>query len=146
MQFLYAWEINRPEIVQDALLSFYESMEKERAYYTFAEKLIYGVIEHIDEIDNHIRSMAKNWTFDRIAKVDLSILRLAFYELIYCDDIPPIVTINEAVNLGKAFSKEDSKRFINGILDRYKNQLDRPLRQAAGQPESADDILDGLVD
>ena len=76
-------------------------------------------------------SHANNWKFERIAKVDLSILRLAIYELLYRNDIPPIVSINEAIDLSKVFSNPDSKRFINGILDKMKDRINRPLRKAA---------------
>jgi len=158
MQFLYAWDINRPEILEDGILSFWEQQEREsaehgdqgnklfdRKNFGFAEQIIRGVIEHIDDIDEEIVKLAKNWTFKRIAKVDLAILRMAMYELKYCDDIPPIVTINEAVELGKAFSQDDSKRFINGVLDRFKDGLHRPFRQAAGGSSEGDD-LKGLID
>ncbi|MDD4349055.1 MAG: transcription antitermination factor NusB [Opitutales bacterium] len=158
MQFLYAWDINRPEILEDGILSFWEQQEREsaerseegdkpfnRQNYGFADQIIRGVVEHIDEIDEDIAKLAKNWTFKRIAKVDLAILRMALYELKYCDDIPPIVTINEAVELGKLFSQDDSKRFINGVLDRFKEGLHRPFRQAAGGSSGSDD-LKGLID
>ena len=71
-----------------------------------------------------------NWEFDRIAKIDLAILRLAMFEMIYRKDIPPVVSINEAIDLSKDFSNLDSKRFINGILDRLKGELGRDARKA----------------
>ncbi len=95
------------------------------------QELIHGTIEHIDAVDTEIKAHADNWTFERIAKVDLSVLRLAIYELLHRRDIPPIVSINEAIELGKIYSNPDSKRFINGILDQMKNKIDRPLRSAA---------------
>ncbi|MGB0259215.1 MAG: transcription antitermination factor NusB, partial [Coraliomargarita sp.] len=88
-------------------------------------------IDNIEKIDDEIMSHASNWTFDRIAKVDLSILRLAIHELLHRTDIPPIVSINEAIDLSKTFSNPDSKRFINGILDKMKDKINRPLRKAA---------------
>ena len=94
------------------------------------EELIHGAIEHMAEIDGHIRTLAHNWEFDRIARIDLAILRLAIYEMIYRKDIPPVVSINEAINLSKQFSNADAKRFINGILDRLKSQLGRDARKA----------------
>ena len=131
LQFLYQWELNKPEQLNDALRVFIESQDQERDYYAFAEELIHGTIDHIEAIDKEINAHASNWTFERIAKVDLSVLRLAIYELLQRPDIPPIVSINEAIELGKIYSNPDSKRFINGILDKMKNMIDRPLRSAA---------------
>ena len=85
----------------------------------------------MEAIDVQIQAHASNWKFERIAKVDLAILRLAIHELLHRTDIPPIVSINEAIDLSKAFSNPDSKRFINGILDKMKDQINRPLRKAA---------------
>ena len=130
VQFLYQWELNRPEVLADDLCHFFENQEEDRAYYSFAEELINGTIENIETIDQEIASHASNWTFERIAKVDLAILRLAIFELLYRTDIPPIVSINEAIDLSKIFSNLDSKRFINGILDKMKNKITRPLRKA----------------
>lgn len=131
VQFLYQWELNKPDQLNDALRVFLETQAHERDYYAFTEELVHGVIEHIEAVDAEIQAHAANWTFARIAKVELSILRLAIYELLHRRDIPPIVSINEAIELGKIFSNPDSKRFINGILDQMKNKIDRPLRSAA---------------
>lgn len=131
VQFLYQWELNEPEQLNDALRVFIEDQQEPREYYAFAEELVHGALEHIKEIDAEILTHAANWTFDRIAKVDLAVLRLAIHELLHRTDIPPIVSINEAIELGKLFSNPESKRFINGILDQMKNKINRPLRQAA---------------
>jgi transcription antitermination protein NusB len=131
VQFLYTWEVNRPDNLPESVRLFFEGKERERDYYSFAEELIFGAIEHMEEVDSKIRSLAKNWDFKRIAKVDLSILRLAVYEILFRKDIPPIVSINEAIDLSKVLSNFDAKRFINGILDKLKDELDRPLRRAA---------------
>lgn len=131
LQFLYQWELNKPEQLNDAVRIFIESQDQPRDYYTFAEELIHGTLEHLEAVDSEIKEHAANWTFDRIAKVDLSVLRLAIFELLQRRDIPPIVSINEAIELGKIYSTPDSKRFINGILDQMKNKIDRPHRSAA---------------
>lgn len=131
MQYIYAWSINRPKDLVEDLSVFFEGLDEERDYYNFAEELIHGIIEYSIEIDDKIMSLAKNWEFDRIAKIDLAILRLAAYELLYRKDIPPIVTINEAIDLSKEFSTAESRRFVNGILDRLKGELDRPSRTAS---------------
>ncbi len=85
---------------------------------------------HLHEIDALIERFATNWNFSRLSNVDLCVLRLATCELLYRPDIPPVVTINEAIELGKLFSGEPSKAFINGILDRIRGTLSRPLRTA----------------
>ena len=130
VQFLYQWEANKPEELLDSLSTFFADQEQNRDFYAFGESLILGAIENISAIDEEISKYANNWTFDRIAKVDLAVLRLAMYELLFRDDIPPIVSINEAIDLGKTFSNLESKRFINGILDQVKNSIQRPLRKA----------------
>ena len=130
IQFLYQWEANKPDELLDAVSSFFSDQEENRDYYNFGESLVLGAIENISEIDEAISKQAKNWKFDRIAKVDLAVLRLALYELLFRDDIPPIVSINEAIDLGKTFSNLESKRFINGILDEVKKSIQRPLRKA----------------
>ena len=132
IQLLYMWEINPSEDFAGDIREFLEKQEHPRDYYSFAEDLVNGVIESRSEIDAVINEYAKNWDFRRIAKIDLSILRLAIYEMMFRNDIPPIVSINEAIELSKLFSIEDSKRFINGILDEYKLKLKRPLREASG--------------
>ena len=130
VQFLYQWEANKPDELLDSLSTFFSSQEEDRDYYSFGESLILGAIENISAIDEAISKHSNNWKFDRIAKVDLAVLRLALYELLFRDDIPPIVSINEAIDLGKTFSNLESKRFINGILDQVKKSIQRPLRKA----------------
>lgn len=130
VQFLYQWEANKPDELLDSVSTFFSNQEENRDYYSFGESLVLGAIDNISEIDEAISKQAKNWKFDRIAKVDLAVLRLALYELLFRDDIPPIVSINEAIDLGKTFSNLESKRFINGILDEVKKSIQRPLRKA----------------
>jgi transcription antitermination protein NusB len=97
----------------------------------FALPLIEGMIEHLDEIDERIRRYCANYEFHRISAVDRNVLRLAIYEMLHRDDIPPVVSINEAIELAKTFGGAESGRFVNGILDRVKDDLSRPLREAA---------------
>jgi N utilization substance protein B len=94
----------------------------------FADPLIRGVIEHRDAIDEKIKGHAKNWDLHRIATVDRNIMRLAIYEMLFREDIPPIVSINEAVDIAKKFSTQDSGKFVNGILDKIRGELMRPAR------------------
>lgn len=133
MQFLYQWSINKTDDIPGALYMFFKELESEhpRDYYAFAEDLIHGTIQHIDEIDTEIKKYLRNWDFERIARIDLAILRLAIFEMLKRPDIPPIVSINEAIDMSKVFSIPDAKRFINGILDQFKLTLSRPLRSAS---------------
>jgi N utilization substance protein B len=130
-QYLYAWSVNQPASMGSDLDLFFQHLEKPRDYYAFAEELIHGAIEHVEEIDAHIKSLTHNWEFDRVARIDLAILRLAMYEMLHRKDIPPVVSINEAIDLSKQYSSADAKRFINGILDRMKDKLGRDSRKPA---------------
>jgi N utilization substance protein B len=133
VQFLYAWSLNPPHNLAEDLRAFFEGMATEakpRDHYHYAEELINGVVMQQEEVDARIRQLAHNWEFDRIARIDLAILRMAIYEMLHRKDIPPVVSINEAIDLSKQFSTADSKRFVNGILDRLKDQLGRDARKA----------------
>jgi len=130
LQYLFAWSLNQPANLPEDLNVFFSNMELPREHYSFGEELIHGVIEHRADIDARIKTLAQNWEFDRIAKIDLAIMRIAMFEMIHRKDIPPVVSINEAIDLSKQFSNADAKRFINGILDRVKDQLGRDARKA----------------
>ncbi len=83
----------------------------------FARSLVLGVVEHKDEIDRVIREAAENWKISRMARVDLTILRMASYEMLFCPDIPINVTMDEAIEIGKRYGSGESATFINGVLD-----------------------------
>jgi N utilization substance protein B len=152
VQFLFQHDLNPPEKLDEALEQFWDSQraaaiaeEKgaatwgestelppptadEAAVRLFADPLIRGTLENRDEADNVIKKHAKNWELHRIAAVDRNILRLAIYEMLHREDIPPVVSINEAVDIAKKFSTQDSGKFVNGILDKVKDELMRPAR------------------
>lgn len=86
----------------------------------FASTLIRGTCANLNHIDGVISGYSENWRLSRMSKIDRNILRLALYELVYLSGIPPAVTINEAVELGKRFGTEESGSFINGILDKIR--------------------------
>lgn len=96
-----------------------------------AAELIVNVVLKIDEIDDKIREFAANWQWDRISVVERNILRIAVYEMYYALDVPPIVSINEAVSIARDYSNERSCNFINGILNSIKDTLDRDGRTGA---------------
>jgi len=87
----------------------------------FASALVDGVTANLKSLNDKISLYATNWQLDRMAYVDRNILRLATYELIFRDDIPPKVSINEAVELAKKFSSREASKFVNGILDKIKS-------------------------
>lgn len=129
VQFLYQHDFNR-QSVNEALEAFWSRSEASEKCRPFAEELIRGVIEHREEIDGHIAACAEHWEMKRIAAVDRNIMRTAIYEMLYCPSIPPVVSINEAVDLAKEFNSYKSGKFVNGILDAVRQGLDRPPRTA----------------
>jgi N utilization substance protein B len=122
LQILYALNLN-PIKMQETLQLFRENSRAADHVRIFAEELSSGVMANRDEIDKLIAGTSKNWAISRMAKVDLNILRLAVFELIFRIDIPRNVTINEAIEVAKKFGTEDSPAFINGILDEIAAQL-----------------------
>jgi N utilization substance protein B len=89
---------------------------------SFAERLICGVAANLEQIDRELNSYSTNWALDRMARVDLALLRLAAYELMFCPDVPHSVVINEAIEIGKRFGSEETPAFINGLLDHLSQQ------------------------
>ena len=90
----------------------------------YAQTLLSGVIERQSEIDPRISETAQNWTLERMPIVDRNIIRIAIFEMAYCDDIPVSVAINEAVELAKSFGGDESPKFVNGILGRIADALE----------------------
>ncbi len=130
VQFLYQFDLGGGSL-KEAFPLFWETQpDVGDAGRQFAEELVRGVMERRAVIDEHIVKYADNWDLPRIAAVDRNILRLAIYEMLYRSDIPPVVSINEAVDIAKKFSTSESGAFVNGILDRLKAELTRPSRTA----------------
>ena len=119
LQFLYMLDIRGMEILGEERDFFAEETDDSDVI-SFAADLVRGVAKTRDEIDTAIEESTQNWELGRIATVDRNILREAIFELLYRPDIPPKVSINEAIELGKKFSTSNSGGFINGILDRIK--------------------------
>ncbi|MER0139495.1 transcription antitermination factor NusB [Bacillus safensis subsp. safensis] len=89
----------------------------------FFEELVFGVLEQKDKIDDMISQHLVNWKLDRIANVDRAILRLSVYEMVYQEDIPVSVSMNEAIELAKLFGDDKAPKFVNGVLSNIKNDL-----------------------
>jgi N utilization substance protein B len=100
----------------------------------FADALVRGVLQRREELDGVIQRYARNWDLPRIAVVDRNILRMAIHEILHRDDIPPVVSINEAIEIAKRYSTEQSGRFVNGILDKVKADTLRPARTSSEMP------------
>jgi N utilization substance protein B len=132
IQFLYQFDVHKPANLEEALAGFWKQTEEPPNVRDFANDLLRGALEKLPEIDAKIRTLADNWDFERLAVVDRNILRLAVYEMLYRPEIPPVVSINEAIEIAKKFSTAESGKFVNGLLDRVKKELLRPARQAAG--------------
>lgn len=131
-QFLYSWSVNPCDIgqqLQEYINDFIENYgESNLEFYKFASELCIGTVENLDIIDRLIEKHTKNWTIPRIAKVDLAILRVATYEMLFREDIPPVVSMNEAIEVGKELSTDESNKFLNGVLDNIRSELNRPAR------------------
>jgi len=132
LQMLYQAEITN-ELINEVITKFWNITEYDSRSREFADKLVKGVIEHLPMIDQSIDKHAKNWKLHRMSTVDLCILRLGTYELFYLSDIPPAVSINEAIELAKEFSTEKSAKFVNGILDQLKKQVERENYEWLGE-------------
>jgi N utilization substance protein B len=124
LQVLYQLNITKQETIT-ALTQFQEHFSPNGEADDFLEHLVLGVLEHCQEFDRLIEQYSENWRLDRINMIDRNILRMALFELLYWEEIPPKVTINEAIDLGKRYGSEDSGSFINGILDRIQNEVVR---------------------
>jgi N utilization substance protein B len=124
LQVLYQLNITKQEAIT-ALAKFQEHFSSNGGADEFLNRLVLGVLEHCQELDRLIEQYLENWRLDRINMIDRNILRMALFELLYCEEIPPKVTINEAIDLGKRYGSEDSGSFINGILDRIQNEVVR---------------------
>ncbi len=116
LQVLFQIDISKVD-VHEAIDLFWNNFKAPANVKCFSTQLIKGTQMHLNEIDDFIKSCSENWSLERMPVVDKSILRLAVYELVYCKDIPPKVTLNEAIDMGKAYGSENSGSFINGILD-----------------------------
>ncbi|MBN2121021.1 MAG: transcription antitermination factor NusB [Candidatus Omnitrophica bacterium] len=116
LQILYQIEVAKISPLE-AIEDYFSSNKFPIQHKEFTESIVNGIYQHFDDLDRIISSYAKNWQISRMAIVDKNILRMGAFELLYANDIPPKVTINEAVELAKKFGDLDSPKFINGILD-----------------------------
>lgn len=134
LQLLFHWDLNaRQPMGETDLGLFWAFRPAVPGVRTFATNLLNGIVANQATIDEKISKYTANYELRRISAVDRNILRMAVYEMLYADDVPPIVAINEAIDIAKKYGTEESGKFVNGVLDRVKLDLNRPLRTASNQ-------------
>ena len=129
LQVLYQMDITGQD-VQEALENYWTAREDEDKVKEFSRLLTKGTAENMEMIDSLISRYAENWEIKRMAVIDRNVMRLAVYELLYLEDIPPKVSINEAIELAKKFGDSESGKFVNGIIDKI-NKCEEPCRKKA---------------
>jgi transcription antitermination protein NusB len=139
MQFLFQHGFSEETNSKKAWDNFFEQASAEhdlkenrfaRKGREYAQELLKGILGKLEDIDSVINEKAKKWDLDRIALVDRNVMRVATYEMLFVPDVPPIVSINEAVEIARDYSGQKSGNFINGVLNGIKDSLDRPAREA----------------
>ena len=142
LQVLYALDVHGID-PRESIALFWANFDAPEEARPFSSLLIEGTWNNLKQIDSLIGGSSENWTISRMSRVDKSILRMAVYELLFCRDIPPKVTLNEAIDLGKVYGSENSGAFINGILDDLYGKLrkndedqdqDQDIPSLAGHP------------
>ncbi|MEM9803258.1 MAG: transcription antitermination factor NusB [Planctomycetota bacterium] len=121
LQFLYQVDLLGQDKI-DELTEFLREEGGDADTARYARTLIEGVADATPELDREIQAVAQNWQIERMAVIDRNVLRIAAFELLHREEIPPKVAINEGIELGKRFSTQNSGAFINGILDKIKNR------------------------
>ncbi|MBU1132001.1 transcription antitermination factor NusB [Patescibacteria group bacterium] len=118
LQTLFEWDVkgNDPQKIDDIINYNFKAFAPEFDDHSFTEKLVKGVIKNLEEIDTYIKKFAPEWPIEQITTVDRNILRIGIFELIFDQNIPAKVAINEAIEIGKTFGGESSGKFINGVL------------------------------
>jgi len=122
VQFLFSKDINNDISLDDYDSFFSLCTAKERAK-VFAKELLVGILQNKESIDEKIEAHVDNFQLNRLSAIDRNVLRLAIFEMMHCEDIPPAVCINEAIEISKRFGTEDSGSFVNGVLDKIKSNL-----------------------
>ena len=129
LQLLFQIDLTSSELDQKLKDDFWEGNREGSDVKDFTESIVRGTTENIDALDEVIRKAAANWQLERMAVIDKNILRIAAYELVYMPEIPTSVTINEAIEIAKKYSTEESASFINGILDRISKMPGRDEKE-----------------
>lgn len=128
LQTLYELDVRGDEATYE-ISEIIAGIIKDPEIQKFSQDLVEGTWEHRKEVDHHIEDVARNWEISRMAVIDRNVLRLATYELVFREDIPPLVSINEAIEIVKKFSTRNSGAFVNGILDNIRMRWAPPSKQ-----------------
>ncbi len=123
LQIMFQLELTDNQLSDDMLSDFWEGNDEDDEVKEFTYKTVMTARKNIDKIDEAIQKAAQHWSLKRMAAIDRNILRVATCELMFRTDIPPSVAINEALEIAKKYSTEESAPFINGILDRIAREL-----------------------
>jgi transcription antitermination protein NusB len=142
MQFLFQYDLTSIENKEEAIDVFLAQLEDSEAFDVpsdakmlrkadrTARGIINGILENIGEIDKMISEYSSKWSIERMATVDRNVMRVAVYEMLFCQNVPPVVSIDEAIEIGKIYGADNTASFINGVLNAVMNTLSRPLREA----------------
>jgi N utilization substance protein B len=125
LQMLFQWDITH-DLIEQIAIPFWESQDEDPETRRFAESLAQGTVARVERIDAIIAKHAENWRLDRMAVVDRNLLRLATYEFLFDVETPKSVVINEAIEIARRFSAQESPQFINGILDSIRKEVETP--------------------
>jgi transcription antitermination protein NusB len=110
---------------EDVFRGFWPGVESCDEIRPFAEGLVWGVVRARQELDGVVAGSAENWRLERMAVVDRNVLRMAVYEMLHEPDVPPVVAIDEAIEIARKFGGEESSAFVNGVLDSIRRRLER---------------------
>jgi transcription antitermination protein NusB len=135
VQLLFQLDLNANDNLDQVFAAFWKERgrKSDARGRAFTEAMVRGVQEHRADIDAYLGQIAEHWAVTRMGAIERSVIRLAIYEMRHCDDVPPVVSINEAIDLAKYFSSSESGRFVNGILDRVRKDVKRPPRRGAAK-------------
>ena len=149
LQYLYQHDLMH-QADQEDLQEFLREQDEDGEVRSFARDLALGTPEVKEALDREIQAVAQNWQISRMAVIDRNVLRMAAYEMLHSADVPPKVAINEAIELGKRFSTQNSGAFINGILDRIKSRAQgaeggaqKEIEKEKGKPKATVEPKDG---
>lgn len=124
MKILYQMEVNE-DFSEEALDIYFNNFDFDESEKKYIVDAMAKIRENLESIDKYIESYSEGWNLNRLAKIDLAVLRIAIYEILYRDDIPVEVSINEAIEIAKKYSTDESFKFINGVLGGFVKSIDK---------------------